>query len=126
MNSFYVSQQPLLTDSPVVTKSVFTLDLPIRLLQSVSVLMLMDLILFTRQASDLNDPEIGAALAVGFLVGDHGRSVEMSEVTAGAGISDNLQVNMLDMVQQGLLQEGGKLTLFTFIIPTFSWLNFYI
>ena len=120
MNSLDVSQQPLLTDSSVVTKAVVTADLPVRLLQPVSVLMVMALVLFTRLTPDLKDPDIGAGLAVVSLVADHGSPVEVFEATAGAEISDNLQVDVLDMTQQGLLELAGELTFVTFRISTFS------
>ena len=100
MYSLYVSLQPFVSDSSVVTMFDVTLDLPVLLLQAVSVVMLMDLVLFTRLTSDLKDPGLGAISAVfSSLVRDHSRPVEMSEATDRAGISDNLQVDVLDMTQ---------------------------
>ena len=83
-------------------------------------MMVVLLILLTGLTANLKDPGTVATSAVVFLVRDHCRAVEMFEAAAGAGISDDLQVMMLDMIQQGLLQHGGKLTFVTFIIPTFS------
>ena len=83
-------------------------------------MMLMLLILLTGLTANLKDPGTVATPAVVPLVRDHCRAVEMFEAADGAGISDDLQVMMLDMIQQGLLQDGGKLTFVTFIIPTFS------
>ena len=120
MNSLYVSLQPFLFDGSVVTKSVVTPDVPVLLLEAVSVMMLMHLILLTGLTANLQDPSTAATPAVVSLVRDHCRAVEMFEAAGGAGISDDLQVKMLDMSQQGLLQDGGKLTFVTFIITSFS------
>ena len=103
MNSLYVSHQPFLADSSVVTKSELTLDGPVLLLQTVSVMMVMDLILFTGLTPDMKDPGTLATPAFLFLVRDHCREIEMFEATDRAGISDDLQVNMLDMVLHGFL-----------------------
>ena len=98
--------------------SVVTLDAPVFLLQTVSVSMLMDLILFTRLTPDLKDPGIITIPAFFFLVRDHCIAVEMFEVTERAGISDDLQVNMLHMVLQGLLDFSRELTFITFVMST--------
>ena len=101
MNSLYVSHQPFLADSSVVTKCVVvTPDVPVLLLQPVSVVMLVLLSLLALLTAYLYD---SASLAVVSLVRGHCRPVEMLEVAVRAGISDDLQVNLLDMMQQGLL-----------------------
>ena len=100
MNSLYVSMQPFLSDSSVVTKCVVTPNIPVLLLQPVSVVMLVLLSLIALLTAYLYD---SASLAVVSLVRGHCRPVEMLEVAVRAGISDDLQVNLLDMMQQGLL-----------------------